>query len=173
VISAIAFELGPQETAISIKRRHLVAITPRGVPPDRVSPPLAALPTIKPPVPSAVALPGYLSFGCQSRLSRSPFVSNHPRSPAAAPLWPPWCPNHFTPFNSMSDLVLPRSILTVPGAASHSSTLRSRLPRQQPDSDADHAMEYLALEARQLTARALAFDPHARPCPSPHVIASA
>jgi hypothetical protein len=34
------------------------------------------------------------------------------------------------------------------GRCSHSSTLRSRLPCQQPDSDADRAMEYLALQAR-------------------------
>jgi hypothetical protein len=31
------------------------------------------------------------------------------------------------------------------GRCCHSPTLRLRLPRQQPDSDADRAMEYLAL----------------------------
>jgi hypothetical protein len=55
----------------------------------------------------------------------------------------------------------------MPGATFHSPTLRSRLPRQQPDSD--RSIEYLALQARQLPARALALDPHAQPCPS-HVI---
>ena len=62
----------------------------------------------------------------------------------------------------MSDFGL-ASIHTVPGRCSHSPTLPSRLPRQQPDSDADRAMEYLSLKARQLPARAL---DHAQPCPS-------
>ena len=35
-----------------------------------------------------------------------------------------------------------------------------------PDSDADRAMEYLGFQSRQLPVRALALDPHARPCPS-------
>jgi hypothetical protein len=47
------------------------------------------------------------------------------------------------------------------GRCSHSHILPSRLPRQQPDSNADHAMEYLSLKARQLPVRALALDPHA------------
>jgi hypothetical protein len=52
------------------------------------------------------------------------------------------------------------------GRCCHSPTLRLRLPRQQPDSDADRAMEYLALQARWLPAYALALGPHTRPCPS-------
>ena len=36
------------------------------------------------------------------------------------------------------------------GRCSHSLTLRSRLPRQQPDSGADRVMEYLAFQARWL-----------------------
>jgi hypothetical protein len=52
------------------------------------------------------------------------------------------------------------------GRCSHSPILLSRLPHQQPDYDADRAIEYLSLKARQLSTHALALDPHARPCPS-------
>ena len=131
-------------------------------------PPLAALLIVKPRHPLCCCTPGYLSFECRSRLPRSPFVSNHPRSPAAALLQPPFlgAPVTLPPFNSMSDFG-PISIHTdCTGRCSHSPILLSCLPHQQPDYDADRAIEYLSLKARQLSARALALDPHARPCPS-------
>jgi hypothetical protein len=49
---------------------------------------LLALPAIKPPIPLCCCAPDYLSFECHSPFPRSSFVSNHPRSPAAAPLRP-------------------------------------------------------------------------------------
>jgi hypothetical protein len=48
----------------------------------------------------------------------------------------------------------------------HSPTLRLHLPRQQPDSDVNRAMEYLALQACWLPAHTLALYPHTRQCPS-------
>jgi len=70
----------------------------------------------------------------------------------------------------MSDFSLTSIHTDYAGRCYHSPTLRSRLSRQQPNSDADRAMEYLALQARWLPAHALALDSHARPCPSfsPH-----
>jgi hypothetical protein len=114
---------------IFIKRRHLGAVKPRGVLP--IAPP-RRFANYKAPVPSAVALQViFLSSITRGFLDRpsSPTILARPQLPHSSPLG---------------------ALITLPLSASYSSTLRSRLPRQQPDSDADRAMEYLALQARQL-----------------------
>jgi hypothetical protein len=142
-------------TAIFIKRRHLVAVKPRDVPPDQVLHPLAALPTIKPPSPllwrSRVI---FLSSVTRGFLDRP--------SPAAAPLQLP-SQSPFPP--SMSDFGPTFDHTDCAGRCSYSPTLRSRLSRQQTGCDTDRAMEYPAFQARWLP-HALALDPHARLCSS-------
>jgi hypothetical protein len=153
---------------IFIKRRHLVAVQPRGAIPDQVSHPLAALPTIKSPRLLCLLL-SRLSF-CRV-VTRGfldhPTILARPQLPHSSPF--SLCPNHLAS-NLMSDF-RPTSIPTdCARHCCHSPTLRSRLPRQQLDSDADRAIEYLALQARWLPAHVLALDPYTRPCLSfsPH-----